>query len=285
MTTALKDRLSLLHRARSATPGGFDPARLEQILRPLMGAPPDLATAVGGSVVTRPEGEFLVISRSCPPGAAEIRRRYRALFPRRRQQGPRRERRISSEGAVHPAVAALAEADLHRVAFLDIETTGFLGRPIFLTGLLRWRDRTLRIEQFLARDYAEERAMLAQVAERWEDIDVLITFNGKSFDVPYLRDRMEYHRLAGGASFRHFDLLHHARRQWRDQLPNCRLQTLEGHLCGRKRIGDVPGFLIPEQYHRFVRTRDPRLVSPILHHNRLDLLAMAELTALLAESV
>ncbi|HEY0073353.1 MAG TPA: ribonuclease H-like domain-containing protein, partial [Abditibacteriaceae bacterium] len=86
----------------------------------------------------------------------------------------------------------------------------------------------------------------------------------------------------------HLDMLHQARRKWRSQVPDCRLQTLEKFLCGRGRVGDVPGYKIPGQYADFVeRTRAGQnaawLLSPILHHNALDLLTLAEIVCLAHE--
>jgi uncharacterized protein YprB with RNaseH-like and TPR domain len=79
----------------------------------------------------------------------------------------------------------------------------------------------------------------------------------------------------------HLDLLHHARRRWRDVLPDCRLQTLEWRVCGRRRSGDIPGEEIPEVYHRFVRTGDSRDIVSVFHHNALDLVTLADLAVAL----
>ena len=162
---------------------------------------------------------------------------------------------------------------------MDLETAGLHGRPVFLIGLTRYDGNDLVISQLFARDYAEEKAILDRTAAMIAEAGMLVTFNGKAFDVPFLRDRMIYHRLRPAEGRAHFDLLHHSRRRWRDRLPNCRLQTLEQHLCRRLRSGDIPGNLIPERYHDYVRSRNPRLVAPVFYHNRLDLLCLAELLA------
>ena len=97
--------------------------------------------------------------------------------------------------------------------------------------------------------------------------DVLVTFNGKSFDWPMVLDRSVRHRLAGkrpAAELLHVDLLHHARRRWRRQLPDCRLQTLEQLVCRRRRSDDIPGQRIPAAYAEFVRTGFEREMDAIL---------------------
>ena len=76
----------------------------------------------------------------------------------------------------------------------------------------------------------------------------------------------------------HCDVLHHARRLWKDRLPDCRLQTLERFICGRRRRGDIPGRDIPDVYHDYVRTGKSAAVQSVLHHNALDLITLLQLT-------
>jgi uncharacterized protein len=59
---------------------------------------------------------------------------------------------------------------------------------------------------------------------------------------------------------------------------HCKLQTLERYVCKRVRSGDIPGALIPEAYHEFVKTGDARQMRDILHHNALDLFTTSEIT-------
>jgi uncharacterized protein YprB with RNaseH-like and TPR domain len=173
----------------------------------------------------------------------------------------------------------LSQAFPARTLFLDLETCGLAGAPIFLVGLIRSTADGLLLDQLLARNYAEEQAILTTLETYVADCDVLVTFNGRSFDWPMVQDRRTYHRLPPGrAQLPHVDLLIHARRQWRSQTPNCKLQTLERVLCRRMRQGDIPGSQIPAAYHQFVRSGDARQLRNILHHNALDLVTLAQLT-------
>ncbi len=193
---------------------------------------------------------------------------------------------------------ALAEHTPHRTVYLDLETCGFAGSMIFLVGLV-WNDSgQLWLDQLLARNYAEERAVLATFWQIAGPQRVLVTFNGKSFDWPMVKDRSTLHRLAqvtaSGSSpaagrkaaapdpLMHCDLLHHARRRWRDHLPDCRLQTLERIICRRQRRGDVSGAEVPRTYHDFVRSGELRRIEPVLHHNALDLATLVEIGQVLA---
>ncbi len=162
------------------------------------------------------------------------------------------------------------------VIFMDLESTGLAGTPLFLIGTMTWEDGFV-VRQYLARDYSEEKAVislfLADAARR----KLLVTFNGKSFDVPYVRVRA----AATGTPFEmrlaHFDLLHECRRAWGGVLPDCKLQTLERRICGRPRHADIPGEEIPAAYHCFVRTGNAAEMLEILRHNVLDLVTLAEL--------
>ena len=179
-----------------------------------------------------------------------------------------------------------ASADLCRAAdarpedllFLDLETCGFSGTGIFLVGTMFFTDGRFVCEQHFARTYPEEPAILHALADRYARTPLLVTFNGKAFDMNMVRERAAFHGVElPEQPPAHLDLLHESRRLWRGRTPNCRLQTLERRFCGRVRIGDIPGAAIPDAYHRFVDTGDARQVRDIIHHNLLDMLTMAQL--------
>ena len=163
------------------------------------------------------------------------------------------------------------------VLFMDLESTGLAGTPLFLIGTMTWEGEGLVVRQFFARDYSEEGAVVAHFLRAGSGKKLLVSFNGKSFDLPYIRVRA----AAVGIPFQfeagHLDLLHVCRRIWRDVLPNCRLQTLESRICGRTRDSDIPGAEIPEAYHEYVRTGNAVEMLDVLAHNQQDLLTLAEL--------
>ena len=199
-----------------------------------------------------------------------VARRYVTVM---RGAGQRFDELAASAGLCH-AASARPEDPL----FIDIESCGLAGASIFLVGTMVYRHGELVFRQHLARDYAEEEAILHAFSRRYAASPLLVTFNGKAFDMTMIRERAAFHGVAlPRREPPHLDLLQEARRLWRGRVPNCRLQTLEKLLCGRSRIGDIPGWAIPEAYHRFVDTGDARQMADILHHNLLDLLTMAEL--------
>jgi DEAD/DEAH box helicase domain-containing protein len=178
---------------------------------------------------------------------------------------------------LRPEFALLAEAGPEGVLFFDLETTGFAGTPLFLAGFMDLRDGAFQVRQHFARHYGEEAQVVAELLGEFRRARCLVTFNGKTFDLPFLRDRVVAHRLPAPPAIPHVDLLHAARRAWKRALPDCRLATLEWHICGRRRHGDVAGSEIPGLYHQYVKDGDPRPLGPVIEHNRMDLVTMAEI--------
>lgn len=189
--------------------------------------------------------------------------------------------------------ASLVAAGIPRAPFVffDLETTGLsggAGTHAFLIGCAWFEDDGAFVtEQHVMADYAAERGMLAVAAHDLARAGALVTFNGKSFDAPVLETRYLFHRMTSPyAEVPHVDVLHPARRFWGGHPElGCSLIALEQQLLGARRIGDVPGFEIPERYFQFVRGGDARPLADVLEHNRLDLLSLAGLTARLLHLV
>ena len=131
----------------------------------------------------------------------------------------------------------------------------------------------------MARSYSEEASILDRFARLLARRPHLVTFNGKSFDWPFLLDRASISRVPIGQPLGHCDLLHAARRRYGKVLPDCRLQTLERTVCGRRRGGDIPGAEIPAAYHAYVASGDAHEMREILQHNFLDLATLADVFA------
>ncbi|MCX8053191.1 MAG: ribonuclease H-like domain-containing protein [Armatimonadetes bacterium] len=166
----------------------------------------------------------------------------------------------------------------NEILFLDIETTGLGGcTPLFLIGTMECVEDSFRFIQYFAREYSEERSIIAAVSERLAQTGMLVTFNGKSFDIPFIESRAIVTGVRLQKPKSHLDMLHEARRCYRSDLPNCKFHTLEQMVCGRHRDEDIPSAEIPQAYHEFVRMGDVSKIRLILRHNLYDLLTMADL--------
>ncbi len=171
-----------------------------------------------------------------------------------------------------------------RWAFLDTETTGLLGDAgtyAFLIGVGRITRDGFAVRQFFMREYAEEASILAALETHLSGFEVVITYNGKSYDQPLLETRYASRKQSGPfGRLGHLDLLHGARRLWKLRLAKCRLMELEEQILGVYRDGDLPGELIPYIYFEYLRSREAQRLVPIFHHNAMDILTLACLTAI-----
>ncbi len=178
----------------------------------------------------------------------------------------------------------IASCHPERWAFLDTETTGLAGGSgtyAFLVGVGRICKSGFQVRQFFMREFAEEPSLLHALETHLSEFDVLITYNGKSYDQPLLETRYRMNRSKPPfARMRHLDLLHGARRLWKLRLESCKLTHLEEQILGVEREGDVPGHLIPEIYFSYLRSQEASRLRPVFDHNAMDILTLACLTAI-----
>lgn len=175
--------------------------------------------------------------------------------------------------------------DVRRALFLDTETTGLrgAGTVAFLVGLGWIEGDSFIVRQYLMRDYPEEVDMLAQIAALLPQFDCYVSFNGKSFDIPLLRDRFIMARMRDmWRELPQLDLLHTARRTWKMRLGACNLGTLEANILDIHRVGDLPGAEVPERFFQFLKCGDMALLDDVLTHNEQDIRTLAILLAKLA---
>ena len=171
--------------------------------------------------------------------------------------------------------------------FLDTETTGLSGGTgtfVFMIGLGYQSDEGFHLVQLFMRDPSQEMAFLTALTHFIQSFEVVVTFNGKSFDIPLLNTR---HVLNGFSSpfkeMEHIDILPLARRIWRNRLSNRALSNLEIEILGVERTqAEVPGWMIPELYFEYLHTGDARPLAGIFYHNANDILSLAGLFYYLA---
>ena len=268
----------------------------------------DAADVLDGEWHERRGQRFVIVERTYPPGHRHGRLAVADALPPADDTWPRL-----------PLLAGTSCSG--RMLFVDVETTGLAGGAgsyAFLVGCAWFDGGVFRVRQFFLASFASERALLEAVADTAAAAGTVVTYNGKTFDMPLMETRFVMHRMETPfASVPHVDMLHPARRLWRttgdahrvygvgEDEPDlrgsgmgsghgsvgdggpvrrsfseggCRLSVLEDLLCGHRREGDVPGFEIPSRYFHYVRSGDARPLSGVLEHNRLDLLALALVT-------
>ena len=228
-------------------------------------------SGLGGTWFTSPHGPGYVIESVYEAGWAHgdvVLHRALSLDPAR-LAGQVRE----------PRLAAMNPRDF---LYIDTETTGLggAGAMVFLAGTARFDGTLLRLRQYVLPSPEFEGGLLGGLAEDLQSAGALVSYNGKSFDLPMLETRYILSRTR--PSFRqlpHLDLLHPNRRLFRGQFDSHRLVRLEVELLGFERESDCPSSEVPERYFRFQRTGDPTWLLPVLRHNAWDVLSLVALAA------
>jgi uncharacterized protein YprB with RNaseH-like and TPR domain len=243
---------------------------------------PCAAETLGGEWVADGAHRYMVVERKYPPGHRHGRVAVCDAAPG--TDGWRALRLLGGESHADSTTAGAG-----RLLFLDLETTGLSGGAgtyAFLVGCGWFDGGTFRVRQYFLSAFGAERHLLTAVAALADGAAGIVTYNGKTFDLPVLETRYVLHRMqAPFTEMPHIDMLHPARRLWRSDDSEassgsgCRLTMLERALCGHERVGDVPGFEIPSRYFHYVRSGDARPLEAVLEHNRLDLLSLALFTA------
>jgi len=175
------------------------------------------------------------------------------------------------------------------ILVLDLETTG-LGRGgtiAIMIGLGYYEKGEFFVEQVFLPDPDAEEHSLDRLRELVETRSLLITFNGKTFDVPVLESRLLYHQLwLDLRQMEHLDLLHLARRLWKRKLPSCALETIEYYVLGhiRDKELDIEGGDIPQSYFHYLMTGDAEMIKRVFIHNHHDILHTAALFTLICDS-
>lgn len=182
------------------------------------------------------------------------------------------------------------ELDLERCVFMDTETTGLAGGSgtlAFMVGLGFYKEGNFVLYQGFLRDPSDEPGMLARIEELLTGIDTVVTYNGKSFDVPLLHTRCVlngYRKFF--ANMRHIDLLHIARKVWKHRLPSRTLGVVENEILGFYRSEEeVPGWMAPELYFQYQKTGDASGVVPVFYHNAMDILTLGVLLRVMANMI
>ena len=287
--TDLRTRLQRLrvHKHRTIVTDSAPPAPPETEA----GRPPT-AAAPPRSVAAAPRG----LGNALPGERVESRlgvfQRINTVYDLGFAHGPK----TLGQAFDHPAAtaaqlardAALAQADLRGLAFLDTETTGLAGGAgtlVFLIGVGAVQGDQFVLRQYFLLDPAHEPALLDALVADLAPRTGYVTFNGRSFDLPLIETRLTVNRRRGALGHRpHLDLLMPARRLYRGRLPSCALGEIErGVFNIAREDDDVPGWLIPQLYHDYLRTGDARAMQRVIYHNTVDILSMVTLTAHLLE--
>jgi hypothetical protein len=171
-------------------------------------------------------------------------------------------------------------ASLERLLFFDTETTGLgvgAGNVPFLIGLGYYKEGCFIVEQLLTRNPGEELAMLTDLAGKLDFFTHIVSYNGRTFDWPVLKNRFVLNRLRLEREPEHLDFLYPSRSLWKHTSPSCRLGQVEEDRLGVNRGEDVPGSMAPALYFQYLAEQNPALLAGVFQHNERDILSLAGL--------
>ena len=175
--------------------------------------------------------------------------------------------------------------DVENFKFMDIETKGLSNVPIILIGVAEIKGSRIVASQYFLRDYTEEPNIIDAYLSHIDDDSVHVTFNGKSFDVPFIKNRCRYNGINADIDLPHLDLMYFAKNLWSSSIPNCQLQTIEREIFGISREDDVPGQYIPGYYDTYITENNIGPVVPIIEHNCQDIISLASFLEKMYEDV
>jgi len=174
--------------------------------------------------------------------------------------------------------SGLINKSFDNLLFCDTETTGLstsAGVVIFLLGISSIVDDSIVTEQILLNGFSGESTMLNWFNSKLKPDSVLVSYNGKSFDVPLLASRFRIHNIASPLyTLHHIDLVHWIRRMYKNTWENCRLSNAEIHCLGFKRQNDIPGSEAPEIWRSLLKQGDLSRLSGLLNHHYLDIVSL-----------
>jgi uncharacterized protein len=174
------------------------------------------------------------------------------------------------------------------VVGIDTETTGLAGgtgTAAFMVGIAEAGPAHVRLRQWLLTGFSGEAAMLAELGASLAGAGLMVSYNGKAFDLPLLQDRRRLLRQPALPEPPHLDLLHPTRRLFRNAWPDCRLVTAEQRLLALFREDDLPGSEAPRAWRDYLAGAPADDLARVLRHNALDVISLLLLGPALARTL
>jgi uncharacterized protein YprB with RNaseH-like and TPR domain len=174
----------------------------------------------------------------------------------------------------------LFQSEGRKLLFYDTETTGLggAGAIVFLAGTAELLPASIRFIQYFAADLPGELDLLEEFQKHDQADTLWVSYNGKSFDAPFLRSKAAMNGIH--LTMQHqLDLLHPVRRLWKSIIGSCSLGDIEQRILHLKRPIDIPGELVPAKYFEYLRSNEWEVLQEVIAHHRQDILNMMLLFA------
>ncbi|MES9860023.1 MAG: ribonuclease H-like domain-containing protein [Candidatus Thiodiazotropha sp. LLP2] len=173
--------------------------------------------------------------------------------------------------------------------YIDTETTGLSGGSgtlAFLIGFAWLEASSIQLTQLLITRFSSEPEMLYQFENALQADQRLVSYNGKSYDLPLLISRYRMQSQTQQLDqLPHLDLLHPTRRLFRKSWPDCRLTSLENRLLGFRRLDDLPGSEAPAAWFDYLQRGRCENLIKVVDHNRSDIVSLVAAHTQLANAI
>ncbi len=160
-----------------------------------------------------------------------------------------------------------------QMLFLDLETTSLstgTGNMPFLVGTGFFEGEKFNVLQYLVPSPPLEMDVLVELLKLWKKKDVVITYNGKTFDIPLLKNRMVIYRLEGFEEKKHYDLYQLVKKM----VKPANLHNVEREMLKLERPPGVEGGDIPRLYFEFLERGEIEILREVLERNLQDILSL-----------
>ena len=178
--------------------------------------------------------------------------------------------------------------DLTDFLFIDIETLGLYDSPIIMIGFGYFTDsNNFQVQILFANDIENEMAICEHLKnEILPKFNCFVSYNGKSFDIPYIANRFLYffdenpliHQSDTpyediNTLYHHIDLYHNCRRTFRKDYRDFTLTNMERVLLDWRRENELPSHLVGLCYRRYKKNpeRYVGLIKKSIEHNYEDI--------------
>ena len=181
--------------------------------------------------------------------------------------------------------------DPRRIVVADIETTGLSPRSsqVILGGLLVPDGQARLAVQYFADRPEDEEELLERYVRMLTQYDGIVSYNGNTFDLPFLKKRMKVHGLTPDDLDQCYSFdLYRVIKKYSELpafLPDLKQKTVEKYMgVGQMRRDTIDGGESVRLYEQFLGsdgTQKGLLLDRILLHNRDDIVKLSDIMSIL----
>lgn len=171
------------------------------------------------------------------------------------------------------------------VLFFDIETTGLKAArsDLYIIGYAVIDNDSLNITLLFNNDGCSEPEMLECFSEVLSQHKNLVTYNGDTFDIPYIKEKYRQFEIPVDLSHIESTDIYKYIRKYKKQLhmESMKQSDIED-LMGIHRKSFISGGDLINTYREYLKTKSNKLLNQLITHNKDDISGLANITGIMA---